>query len=470
MRLGRTTLLHFASQVGVSLSGFAATFAIARLGGANVLGTYAVAVALTFWFNVPATAIGDAITKRLSEGSERGRLLATGLVIELGIAAIVGLGLLAGVPLVESFVGAPVGELVAALVTANVALVTTVAVLNGEKKVAQSGWLKTLERVVRSVIHIAAVVLGFGVAALVAGHVVAVLVAVGVGVFLTGLRPSRPTVADARSLLRYARYAWLGKLKTRAFGWMDTIVLAGFAVGASLIGVYEVAWSLASVFALVAVSVKSTLFPELSDLSTSEDYERIHHYLNEGMVFTGVFIIPGLFGAWILGERVLRVYSPEFTQGALVLVVLVLARMLAAYGEQLLNAVNAVDRPDVAFRINALFVVVNLGLNVGLVYAYGWVGAAVATALSGGVVMMLSYRALARLIGRPDLPLAEFGRQLLASLVMSGAVLAAAQVVPGTHYATVGLAFGGAAVYTVALLGLSGRVRGKARMLLDAAA
>jgi O-antigen/teichoic acid export membrane protein len=470
MRLGRTTLLHFVSQVGVSVAGFAATFAIARLGGADVLGTYAVAVALMFWLSIPPTAIGDAVTKRLSEGGDAGRLLATGLLLELAVAAVLGVGLLLGSPLVERLVGAPVGELVALLVVSNVGLLTAISVLNGEKKVAQAGGLKTVERVVRSVLHVGAVLLSYGVAALVASHVVSVLVAALVGVALARGRPSRPSWETARSLVRYARYGWLSRLKSRAFGWMDTIVLAVFAVGASLIGVYEVAWNLASLFVLVANSVQDTLFPEVSELSVQGDYERIHHYLNEGLVFTGVFIIPGLFGAWVLGDRVLRIYNPEFTQGTTVLLILVAARMLSAYGDQLVNVVNAVDRPDVAFRINLAFVAVNLVLNVALVWRYGWQGAAVATALSAAVGLVLGYGALSRLIGRPSVPLAELLRQVLASGAMAVVVLAVERSVPGNHYATVGLVMVGATVYTLVLVAVSARVRGKARALIASTA
>jgi O-antigen/teichoic acid export membrane protein len=362
-----------------------------------------------------------------------------------------------------------VGELVALLVVSNVGLLTAISVLNGEKKVAQAGALKTVERVVRSVLHVGAVLLSYGVAALVASHVVSVLVAAAVGVFLVRGRPSRPSWETARSLVRYARYGWLSRLKSRAFGWTDTIVLAFFAVGATLIGVYEVAWNLASLFVLVANSVQDTLFPEVSELSVDGNYERIHHYLNEGLVFTGVFIIPGLFGAWVLGERVLRIYNPEFTQGAGILLILVGARMLSAYGDQLVNVVNAVDRPDVAFRINAAFVGLNLVLNVTLVYAYGWVGAAVATAVSAGVGLALGYGALSRLIGRPDVPLAELARQVLASAVMAAGVLAAEPSLPRSHYGTVALVFVGVGVYTLVLVVVSARVRGKARALLATA-
>ncbi|WP_135363170.1 lipid II flippase MurJ [Halosimplex halophilum] len=465
MRLGRTTLFHFASHVVVSLAGFAATFAIARLGGADLIGLYAPAVAVAFWLNIPATAVGDSLTKRLSEGSDRGEYLATGLVMLAGIAVVLGVAVVLGTPLVNWLVGAEVGDVVALLVVGNVAFIGVRAVLNGEKKVARAAGTKSLERIVRSVLQIAAVAAGYGVTALVAGHAAALFVGTLAAVVFVDLSPGRPTRRAARSLFDFARYTWLSTLKTRAFSWMDTVVLAAFAVGSTLIGVYEVAWSLASVFALVAVSVKSTLFPEMSELGVDDEHDRIHHYLNEGLVFTGVFVIPGLFGAWALGERVLRIYRPEFTQGAPILVLLVLARMLAAYGEQFLNVVNAIDRPDVAFRVNLAFAGSNLLLNVALIYLYGWVGAAVATVLSAGVGLVYSYVALSRLVGRPDVPVLEIARQAVAALVMVAAVVSVRPAVPTGNYLTIGLVLAGAAVYTAVLIAVSGRIRAKVRGL-----
>jgi O-antigen/teichoic acid export membrane protein len=465
MRLGRTTLVHFISQVGVSLAGFLATFVIARELGSEVLGTYAVVVALVFWLNIPTTAIGDAVTKRMSEGRAKRRYLGAGLLLNAVLGTVILVAMLLGRPLLNAFFDASVGTLATLVVVANVGFITAIAVLNGEKKVALSGGISVLDRSLRSLLQIGAVLAGFGLTALLLGHAVAFIVAAVVGFLAVSVRPTLPTLEDVESLLRFARYSWLGKLKGRTFGWMDTIVLA-FFVDNSLIGIYEVSWNIASVFALVAVSVQTTLFPEFSELGISGDHERIRHYLDEGLVFTGVFIIPGLFGAAVLGERVLRIYRPEFTQGTLILVVLVVARTVAAYGEQFVSAINAIDRPDVAFRINTAFVVANMGLNVLLVWQFGWYGAAVATALSAGLVLALGYRALVGLIGRLSIPYDEVGRQVLAGVAMAGAVVAVEPFAPGGNYATVALVAFGAAVYVATLLVLSTRVRGKAVGLL----
>lgn len=68
MRLGKTTVAHFLSQVVVSVAGFVATFAIACVLGAEGVGMYALGVAILMWFKMPAGGLRDGITKPVSEG------------------------------------------------------------------------------------------------------------------------------------------------------------------------------------------------------------------------------------------------------------------------------------------------------------------------------------------------------------------------------------------------------------------
>lgn len=480
MRLGRTTLVHFASQVVVSVAGFVATFAIVRLLSATHLGVYAVGVAAVFWANIPASAVGEAVKKRISAGGDGDRFLLGGLALTALPALLVSAVILAMPGTVESYllreaetlaVSLPLAPLLAGVVVANMLFILLRDALEGEKRVATAGVVTAVERLFRTGLQVGLIIASVGVAALFVGHVLATLLAAGLALGLLGVVPglgSGPTLparAHVESLLAYARYSWLGTVEARAFAWMDTIVLSLF-VSRDLIGIYEVSWSLASVLALVAISVQNSLFPELSELAAEGDTDRIHHYLDEGLVFTGVFIIPGLFGAAVVGERVLKIYDPVFQQGLVVLLVLVLARGITAYGRQLVSAINALDRPDVAFRISAAFIAANIVLNFGLVFQFGWLGAAVATALSATLTLSLSYAALTRLIGRPTIPLREIGMQVLASGVMASFLLLARSVVPQNHYATVALVFVGAGLYTVVLFVLSSRVRTKARGLV----
>jgi O-antigen/teichoic acid export membrane protein len=146
---------------------------------------------------------------------------------------------------------------------------------------------------------------------------------------------------------------------------------------------------------------------------------------------------------------------------------LIVARTLDAYASQFTSVINGLDRPDVTLRIDLTFVVVNMTLNVALVFQYGWVGAAVATLVSTGVSLVLGISALTRLIGAPDVPVREIGEELVASLLMFGAVVALERVAPSGMWATVALVLVGAGIYTGILLGISPRIRQKGRALVS---
>jgi len=132
-----------------------------------------------------------------------------------------------------------------------------------------------------------------------------------------------------------------------------------------------------------------------------------------------------------------------------------------------MSAINAIDRPDVAFRINGLFVVSNVGLNFALVYLFGWIGAAVATFVSVFITTVIGYVALAELIGAPDIPYPEIGQEISASVVMIGAVVLIEPMIPTSVTGTVTLVLVGAAVYGTILVAISNRIRQKSQSVVN---
>jgi len=459
-RIKRTTFVYFASQVLVSVSGFVATFVIARYLGSDVLGQYALVVAINVWFVFPIRSVSAAVTKRMSEGEEPASFLGAGVVtIVLLVPVLVGVVLL-GAGFFRTYVGARVAHLIALVIAASAGFQVIKDGLDGQKKVGVSGGALATNRVARTVLQAGAILLGYRLGGVLVGHVAGLVIAAGVALLFYDIVPTFPSRRHFRSLYEYARYSWLGTLKTRSFGWMDTIVL-GFFVTSSQIGIYEVAWNLASVLVLVSVSIRMTLFPEISELGADDRYPEIHEMIEDGILFTGIFAIPGFVGSAVLGPRILAIYRPEFSRGAPILLLLVLARFVAAYGTQFLNVIDGIDRPDITFRINGLFIVTNLGLNVVLVSVFGWYGAAVATILSAVLMIVSSYVAVRRLIGPPGIPGLEIGKELLASLVMGAVLFAIRPVTPTDHYVTVALVLFGASVYVAVLLTLSTRIRGK---------
>jgi len=471
MKFGQTSVVVFVSKVVGSALGFLATLYFARELGAEVLGVYALVLTVVAWLILVAElGIGSALVKRFSEGDEQGAYLAAAAVWVLLLATTLSVAAVAGRPVIESYIGEfdryvalSVFWFVVGLIFAKLFYRTTVRVLKGERKVHIAGLLQPVKTGGQSLLQLGLVVLGFGLLGMLVGAILGAIVVGLLGLLWVTVRPARPAKRHFRSLFDYAKFSWLGNLQARAFNEVD-ILLLGVFVQTSLVGVYSVAWSLAKFLDLFGTAIRSTLFPELSYKSAQESRQAAAGLVEDSLAYTGLIATPGLVGGTLLGDRLLALYGEAFVDGAAVLGFLILAVLLFSYQKQLMGALNGLDRPDLAFRVNAVFVALNAGLNLVLISQYGIEGAAVASVLSTAVSLGLAYYMLSQLISF-DMPLAELTRQWTAALTMGAAVLAAREVVEtaslvNNNAVIVVLLVGlGAAVYFLTLLAISTEFR-----------
>ena len=418
MKFGQTSFIVFVSKIVGAVLGFLATIYFTRTLGASIYGYYVLAIAIVAWLKLAGSfGVASAMVKRMSEGEEPDAYLtaSVGLIAALG-------AILAGLVVVfreyvNSYVGEAVAPLVAAILLVGLFESIGYAGLRGERKVHVAGMLGPVGKGLRSLFQIGLVFTGFGLIGLLAGHLVGSLLAGIVAVSLVSVGFARPTRRHVRSLYDYAKYSWLGTLKGRSFNDVDVLLLGVF-FQSSVVGVYAVAWSIAKFLTLFDSAITTTLFPEISRASADEETRSVSLLVEQSLAFGGLFLIPGLFGAALLADRLLRIYGPEFTQGTTVLWVLVLATLVYAYQKQLMTAISGIDRPDISFRINAVFIATNVVLNVVLIATIGFVGAAIATAASAGLGAVLAGYKMRQIV-EFQMPVGEIGRQFLAAGVMA---------------------------------------------------
>ena len=421
MRIGQTSFVVFASKLVGSALGFVATLYFARTLGAAVLGHYALVLAIVGWLALGGQlGISSAIVKRISEGDEPAAHFTAGLIVVAALGLVLSIGVFAGSGVVNAYVGTRVALFVALLLVIRLASSVVKAGLKGERHVHISGFLMPVQTGVRSAFQIGLVVAGFGLSGMLLGHAIGAVLAVLVGAAFLSTDVAWPSRRHFRSLFDFAKFSWLSGLKSRSFNDVDIVVL-GALVPSALVGVYSVAWSIATFLTLFDGAVSSTLFPELSHADASADHDRVAGLITDSLAYGGLIVIPGLFGGIVLADRLLRIYGDEFTQGAAVLGLLILASLVYGYQKQLMNALNALDRSDVAFRINLAFIATNAVLNVVLVVWIGWIGAAIATVSSACLGLGLSYYSLRQLVPFA-VPTGELSRQSLAALAMAGLV------------------------------------------------
>ena len=467
MRLGQTSVVYFSSKIVGSVLGSLANLYIARKIGAEPLGIYHLVVGLVSWLAIAGeVGISEAVSKRVSEGTDQGKYTVAGVIVIFGLFAVVSAGIVLFRSQLVDYVGYPAGGYVVLILLVVLLNSLINSLLVGIHLVHISGVLTPIRTGGRALVQISLVAVGASTAGLFIGHLVGYLVAVAIGAWFVFRNVSTfrlPSKQHFENLVDFAKFSWLGSLRSQMFSYTDIIVL-GFFVSSGLIGVYGVAWNVAHFLILFSGTLRTTLFPEMSAISSKEEPQAVAQIVEQSLSFGGLFLVPGLFGGLLLGERILRLYGPEFPQGATVLAILIAANLIMGYQSQFLNTLNAVDRPDLAFRVNGVFAGTNLTFNIILIYLYGWVGAAVATAGSVAISLVFAYYYVNNII-EFDIPMAEIAKQWISALLMSGVVYGGLQL--ESRYQVLGHNAGvvislvtlGASVYFVVLLGVSSEFR-----------
>lgn len=464
MRIGQTSLVFFVSKVVGSVVGFVATIYLARELGAGVLGTYSLVLAVAAWIEIAGKAgITGAVGKRMSEGDHQSEYFTAG-VLSLGATfGLVGLLVFAFAGPVNEYIGEPLVHFVVLLVFVRMLDALVKGGLVGTDLVHVMGVLIPVRMLLRSVSQIGLVFVGYGLVGMLTGTVLGFSLVALFGLWYLPISLSLPSERHFRSLLSYAKFSWLGSVESRVFGWIDISVL-GLFVASGLIGIYSVTWTISTFFLAFSGAVSNAIFPQISNLSSDQDYEAITPILTDALRYAGLILIPGVVGGLLLDQRILRIYGPEFQKGGPVLVVLLFAVLLRSYYSQIVTTFNAIDRADITFRINGIFILANVILNFALVYEFGWIGAAVATALSTGFGLVLAFYYLRQLIPF-DVPHIDIIKQMISAAVMAGSVIGLLQLertyfVFQHNFAVVLLAVVlGAGTYFVTLLGLSEHFR-----------
>jgi O-antigen/teichoic acid export membrane protein len=462
MRIGQSSLVAFLTELLSSLIGFVATVYIARKLGDSGLGIYFLVIAVVIWLKIlGGIGVQNALRKRLSEPGEDAPYMGASVFLQLLFVVIIVAVLFVWRDAVSAYLRGTSVFVVFALFLAALAFAFVATALEGEDKVHISTSLSPVDRSIRSGIQILALFLGFGLAGLFFGYAAGAIVAAVIGMYYVTSEFETPTREHLGSIATYAQYSWLTNLSNRAFAAMDTLVL-GIFVAEGLIGVYEASWNLASILALFSVSIRRAVFPTMSYTSTEGNRTEAADLLTDALTFSGMLLIPGLVGAVLVGDLVLGIYGQGFLKGHVVLIILLAARTVYAYEDQLVNAMNAIDRPDVAFRIDFLFIVTNISLNLVLVWQFGWIGAAVGTFASAFIALAVGYVSVNALLPL-SIPVREIGNQLLAALGMGVVVGFGRYLLADTVSIGILLVAVGGMIYFLLLFALSEQLRSVTR-------
>lgn len=429
MDIARSSLKIFASRLVGSIISFIGIAFFARELGSHRIGVFFLFQALLGMMSIPANlGINQGVAKRLSEGKSAKNIIPTAILLKLlPLSLLIG-GILLLRDSVNSYVGAQVASLLALAILLQEMTSLTKGILNGELRVGATALPALSRQIVFVGVGAVFVLSGFGVSSLIYSLLFGFLAMLLWSLSRISVTLGTPSLSYARSLFGYSKYAFISSVGGYFYNWMD-IVIIGFFLTQSEVGIYEMAWRVTAVLTLFSTSIATTIFPQVSQWDAEDATAHIETLLPKAIVPPLFFVIPAFFGILLFSHDILGLlFGAEYTAGWLVLIILTFEKVIQSVHLILGRSLQAINRPDLAAKSGIVAIVLNFALNIGLVVHYGIIGAAIATLLSFIVNSILHAYYLSHFISI-DVPYVQIKGSLIAAFGMTIVLYAVQSVV-----------------------------------------
>lgn len=233
----------------------------------------------------------------------------------------------------------------------------------------------------------AAVLVYFGYSIL---DIIGAIIGVGIVVFVMGwyllikneiVRFSRPS--STAVIKRYYNYSipiTVGNAGGILFQRSD-IIMIGFLLSSSAVGIYNVAFLLGTIIALPLSGVNQLFPPMASRLYSSGKNSQLNDlYKTITRWVLTVSLLPSVF-LLVYRNEILNLFGGEFTEASLVLVLIIGVQMVNTAAGPSGSLLIMTDHQYVKLMNMWAFGICNIVLNYFLIITYGLIGAAIATLL-----------------------------------------------------------------------------------------
>lgn len=263
----------------------------------------------------------------------------------------------------------------------------------------------------------------------------------------------RPHFSTIREYLSFGLPTIPGAISYWVVSSSDRYVIAYF-LGATSVGIYSAGYGLGTILFMVAIAIDIVLFPTLSRLYDEGQMYRVKTHLSYSLKYFLALAIPFVFGAAILSEPVLRIFStPDIaSEGNLIVPLVALATLFFGISVVMTQSLRLVKKTRILGAAWIVAGLVNLLLNILLIPHIGILAAAITTliayALALGIVTYYSVKEIRFSI--------EWGfilKSLIASAIMS---LFIWMLGPVGTLAVISTVVVGIIIYAVVLLLLKG--------------
>jgi len=391
MNLSRTISVDLLSRLGRAVVALSAISVFISTLGSDTFGRFVLFEAIVTISGIGVDmGLGSAVQKRVAD-HQPSRVVSTVLSLKAVLLVVVGIALLLGGSVIGRFLSPSlVPFLILAVGVQQLGRVGLHA-LRGGLRVSEAAIVQLFGDLVLLVAGYAMAVSGLGLLGLVYAFILQWALISVISLWLIGYTPRLPSVDIGRSLFTFSKYTFVSSVVASAlYGWTDTLLI-GYFLSPGAVAVYEAAWRVARAVSLVSQSIGTALFPQVSDWQLRDELPAVSETVKEGITGALVVVFPAVVGAMLLGDSLLRTFvDPATAAGATVLVVLLVGKIPESINDVVARTLFGLDQPAYTAYAAGLFMLLNLGLNVALIPAYGIEGSAIATTLAFAVNALIN--------------------------------------------------------------------------------
>ena len=233
---------------------------------------------------------------------------------------------------------------------------------------------------------------------------------------------------------------------------MDQVLL-GLLTNKTVVGQYAAASKLPAVLAGFILIWMSAVYPHASKLFT-HDPEALRRQLGGFISLSVGVALPLAAGSAILGTRVMTaLFGPAYRPAGPPFAILMVACAVTVVSINYTSLAMATGQERTFAKSVTIASIINVLMNLALIPFYGTIAAAISTVAAQLVVLFVCGRRVVAVVGRP--PLA--GRRIIGAVVATAVMSAALIAMPSSTSVWLSIAAGG--VVFLAVVTVSGALR-----------
>ena len=208
---------------------------------------------------------------------------------------------------------------------------------------------------------------------------------------LRKISPRKPQFSRIREYLRFG----LPTIPADFSVWLvasSDIFVIGYFLGVTSVGIYSVGYSIAAVPLIVAGIIGFVLPATVSKLYDEGKMDEVKTHLSYSLKYFLALAIPFVFGAFVLAEPVIEMFSTQeaASQGKAITTLVALSSLSWGIYAVVVNVLILVKKTRILAIVWIAAGLVNLLLNIMIVPSVGIVGAAVTTLIAYSLALAIT--------------------------------------------------------------------------------